>query len=77
MAAVGSMAEVGSIEPEDGSMEAAVVVGSIGAAVAAAAGSIAGKQPRAGPMPQEAEILIFREADSKENSDDRSVCSRR
>ena len=42
MAVVGSMAEVGSIEPEDGLMEAAAVVGSTGA-VAAAAGSIAGK----------------------------------
>jgi hypothetical protein len=42
VAEVGSMAEVGSIEPEDGSMEAAGVVGSIGALVAAA-GSIAGK----------------------------------
>ena len=42
MAAVGSMAGVGSIEPEDGLMEGAVVVGSIGAAVAAAVGSIAG-----------------------------------
>ena len=49
MAAVGSMAVVGSIEPADGSMEAAVVVGSIGASVAAAAGSIAGKPP--GPVP--------------------------
>ena len=43
MAVVGSMAEVGSTEPEDGLMEAVVVVGSIGASVVAAAGSIAGK----------------------------------
>ena len=43
MAVVGSMAEVGSIEPEDGSMEAAGGVGSIGAVAGAAAGSIAGK----------------------------------
>ena len=49
MAVVGSMAEVGSTEPEDGLMEAVVVVGSIGASVVAAAGSIAGKQP--GPLP--------------------------
>jgi hypothetical protein len=49
VAVVGSMAEVGSTEPEDGLMEAVVVVGSIGASVAAAAGSIAGKHP--GPVP--------------------------
>ena len=49
MAVVGLMAEVGSIEPEDGSMEAVVVAGSIGASVAAAAGSIAGKHPGSVP----------------------------
>ena len=49
MAVVGSMAEVGSTEPEDGLMEAVVVVGSIGASAAAAAGSIAGKHPE--PVP--------------------------
>jgi hypothetical protein len=68
VAVVGSMAAVGSIELEDGSMEGAVVVGSIAALVVAAAGSIAGK-PQGVPVPQEANILTFREADSKENSD--------
>ena len=43
------MAEVGSIDQEDGFIVVVVVVGSTGVSAAAAAGSIAGKHPGSVP----------------------------